>query len=409
MVSFFVKEQIDIIMEGYETYILEHYGSKPNGILAQEVNENFSTSYHADSLRNKHRRLILKLQREGTMPKTKVTPPPPEDSLERDRKISKLTESERSNKRKYEEAREALERAERERDAVLEIQDYVPFEILPKGTSGKSESVIVVLASDWHVEENVDQGAVNGLNEYSLDIASKRAVQFFQGILRLTQIFQKDTRIDTLVLALLGDFISGSIHEDIAENTNLGPTKALVLAEELIISGIEFLLKNSKLNLVVPCHSGNHGRTTKEQRFATENENSFEYYMYHVLSKHFAGNKRVKFLVSDSYVSYLPVFGYTIRFHHGHGMKYGGGVGGLFVPAYKAVARWNDGRRADLDCFGHFHQFRDGGSFICNGSMIGYNAYAVSKGISYEKPQQVMFVIEKNRGRTFTVPISFKL
>lgn len=342
------------------------------------------------------------------MPKKKVPTPAPGESLERDRKIDRLTESEKVTKHKYEEARAALERTERERDALIEMQDYEPFEILPKGSSGRSESVAVVLASDWHVEENVDVGAVNGLNEFNLSIARERAMKFFQGTLRMIEIFQKDTRIDTLVLALLGDFISGSIHEDIAENTNLGPTKALVLAEELLISGIGFLLASSKLNLVIPCHSGNHGRTTKEQRFATENENSFEYYMYHVLAAHFAGNKRVKFLISESYISYLPVFGYTLRLHHGHGMKYGGGIGGLFIPAYKAVGRWNDGRRADLDCFGHFHQFRDGGNFICNGSLIGYNAYAVSKGISFEKPQQVMFVIEKTRGRTFTVPITFK-
>jgi hypothetical protein len=328
--------------------------------------------------------------------------------LERDKKLDQLADSEKSTKKKYAVARKELERVERERDALVEIQKYTPFEIRPKKPSGNSESVVVVLASDWHVEENVLLGSTNGLNEYNLTIAKSRAVQFFRGALRLTQIFQKDTRIDTMVLALLGDFISGSIHEDIAENTSLGPTKALIFVEELLISGIQYILDNSKLNLVIPCHSGNHGRSTKEQRMATENENSFEYYMYHTIAKHFRANRRVKFLISESYVSYLPVFGKVVRFHHGHGMKYGGGVGGLFIPAYKAIAKRNDGIRADIDCFGHFHQFRDGGSFICNGSMIGYNAYAVSKGMTYEVPQQVMFVIEKERGRTFTAPIKFR-
>lgn len=382
-----------------DEYILDHGKDHDWVRLSSEVNAKFKTFYNRNSIRNKYRRI--------EMAKTRKSPPRAEDSLERDRKIDRLSASEKSSKRKYEEALALLERAERERDALVEMQDYKPIEIHPKRPSGDSESVVVVLASDWHVEENVELAAVNGLNEYNLGIARKRATQFFQGALRLVQIFQKDTKIDTMVLALLGDFISGSIHEDIAENANLGATKALIFAEELIISGIEFLLANSKLNLIVPCHSGNHGRATKEQRHATENENSFEYYMYHVVAKHFAGNKRVKFLISESYVSYLPIYNYVVRFHHGHGMKYGGGVGGLFIPAYKAVSRWNDGRRADLDCFGHFHQFRDGGSFVCNGSMIGYNAYAVSKGISFEVPKQVMFVIEKTRGRTFTVPITF--
>ncbi len=386
-------------MQPLEDYILENYGKKPNFILAREVNEKYGTSFNMNSLRNKRDRLR----------KANGTHTPIQTTLEGDRTTIRLKEDRGVIKKKYEEAIAHIEKVERERDAAIEIKDYKPVKIIPKKSSGKSESVVVVLASDWHVEENVEEGQVNSLNHYNLDVSEKRITEFFQGVLRLTEIFQKDTEISTLVLALLGDFISGSIHEDIAENANLGPTKALIFAEERLISGIQFLLENSKLDLIIPCHSGNHGRATKEQRHATENENSFEYYMYHVVAKHFEKEKRVKFLISESYVSYLQVFDYNIRFHHGHGMKYGGGVGGLFVPAYKAVARWNDGRRADLDCFGHFHQFRDGGSFICNGSLIGYNAYAVSKGISYEKPQQVMLVIEKNRGRTFTVPITFKI
>jgi hypothetical protein len=393
-----MNDRIDL-----DQFILENYGKVPNRELADEVNRRFGTEYSYESIRHKRNRLRWRKAMPKKAPSTQV-----EDSLERDRKIDKLTSTQKVTKKKYDEAREELDRLARERDAVLEIQRYTPFEIKPKTTSGKSESVAVVLASDWHVEEDVTLAAVNGLNEYNLTIARQRAEKFFQSVLRLTQIFQKDTQIDTLVLALLGDFISGNIHEDIAENNNLGLVPAAIFAEELIISGIEFLLANSKLNLIVPCHAGNHGRVTKDQRHATEMANSMETYIYHTVAKHFHGNKRVRFLVSESYVSYLPVFGYTIRFHHGHGMKYGGGVGGLFIPAYKAIARWNDGRRADWDCFGHFHQFRDGGSFICNGSLIGYNAYAVSKGISYERPQQVMFVVEKSRGRTFTIPISFK-
>jgi len=389
-----------------DKYLLENVGQLSWHSLATEINSLYKTSYNGESLRGYYRRTLQNTQQGGSV--KKKSPPKVEDTLQRDRKVERLTESEHATKRKYEDAKAQLEHVERERDALVEIQDYEECKISPKLSSGKSESTVVVLASDWHIEEDVQLAATNGLNEYNLVIAKARATQFFQGVLRLTQIFQKDTRIDTMVLALLGDFISGSIHEDIAENTSLGPTKALVFVEGLLISGIQFILDNSKLNLVIPCHSGNHGRATKEQRFATENENSFEYYMYHVMAQHFSGNKRVKFMISESYVSYLPVYDKVIRFHHGHGMRYGGGVGGLFVPAYKAVARWNDGRRADVDCFGHFHQFRDGGSFICNGSMIGYNAYAVSKGFSFEVPQQVVFVIEKNRGRTFSAPIKFK-
>jgi hypothetical protein len=134
--------------------------------------------------------------------------------------------------------------------------------------------------------------------------------------------------------------------------------------------------------------------------------NSLEYAMYHVLAKDFDGNKRVKFLITTSYLSFVTVGGYTIRFHHGHAIKYGGGIGGIFIPAFKAISQWQKSRSADLDVFGHFHASKDGGNFLCNGSLIGYNEYAVSIKCDYEKPKQTFFLVDhKRREKTITTPI----
>ena len=144
---------------------------------------------------------------------------------------------------------------------------------------------------------------------------------------------------------------------------------------------------------------------TKRIHHATEQGNSLEVYMYHNLALHFAGEKRVRFIIAEGYHTYVDVYGYTVRLHHGHNLRYGGGVGGIFIPVNKAIAQWNKGRRADLDVFGHFHQFKDGGNFICNGSLIGYNAFALSIKADYEKPQQAFFLIDKKRGKSIVAPI----
>jgi hypothetical protein len=112
----------------------------------------------------------------------------------------------------------------------------------------------------------------------------------------------------------------------------------LALAQEHIVSGIEFLLANSKYNFIVPCHSGNHARTTKQTYFSSENGHSLEYLMYLHLAAYFRGESRVKFIIPEGYHSYLKVYDQTLRFHHGHAVKYGGGVGGIFIPAYKAIS-----------------------------------------------------------------------
>ena len=77
------------------------------------------------------------------------------------------------------------------------------------------------------------------------------------------------------------------------------------------------------------------------------------------------------------------------------------GPGGTFL------GQWNQARKADLDIFGHFHQSIDGGKFLCNGSMIGYNAFALSIKAEYEPPQQTLFLVDKKRGRTCRWPILF--
>jgi hypothetical protein len=145
---------------------------------------------------------------------------------------------------------------------------------------------------------------------------------------------------------------------------------------------------------------------TKKTHFSTEAGNSLEYLMYHNLANHFRDEPRVTFMLSRSYLTYVDVAGYLVRFHHGHAIKYGGGIGGIFIPAFKAISQWDKGRQANLDAFGHFHQVKDGGKFITNGSLVGFNDFAVRIKADYEKPKQVFFLVDhKRKEKTVTTPI----
>jgi hypothetical protein len=102
----------------------------------------------------------------------------------------------------------------------------------------------------------------------------------------------------------------------------------------------------------------------------------------------------------------LDVFGVRLRFHHGDGIKYGGGVGGITIPVNKAIAQWNRAHYADLDIVGHYHQFFDGGNFIANGSVIGWSPYSLWIKASFEPPQQAFFLLDsKYRRKTVVAPI----
>lgn len=345
---------------------------------------------------------------------TATTPNPndvilsPEEDIAQDQAQQKQRKVGLDFKRKYEAALKLIDRLECEARTSEALHTHIePVDISPKERQGTSEATPVIVASDWHIEELVGD-EVGGLNTYTPEIAATRATEFFRNALRLVTLLNQDVAIHTVVLALLGDFITGNIHgEENAETNELTPTHALVTAQNMLISGVEFLLAHTPYEFILPCHSGNHARTTVKTRFGAENGHSLEYLMYLHLATYFRHEPRVRFIVSKGMHSYLSVYDQTVRFQHGHAIKYMGGVGGIYIPVNKAIAQWNKARHADLDVFGHFHQMRDGGNFICNGSMIGYNAFALSIKADYEEPKQALFLLDKKRGRTATWPVLF--
>lgn len=346
---------------------------------------------------------------------TKETEPSkPEISPESkvDLELEKLREKREGRESTIKILQQRVLQLEEENEAFLSLQDVQPdvMDVLPKVASGQSESALVLPWSDWHIEETVLPEQVSNKNEYSLEIMEARFRKLLHGTMAWWKIVSRDTSIKTIVLALLGDFITGSIHDDLAEGNALAPADAIHKAYSLIVSGLKFLLENTPkdVQFVIPCHSGNHGRMTKDQRIATEAGNSLEYFMYLMLRDYFQDEKRVIFIVQPGYHSYVRFFegAYEIRFHHGHQINYQGGVGGITIPVNKAIAQWNKARTVNLDVFGHFHTKFDGGNFVTNGSMIGYNAYAVSIKASFEKPEQQLFLVNREYGeKTAVMPI----
>ncbi len=268
----------------------------------------------------------------------------------------------------------------------------------------KAEAVAVALASDWHAEETVKSASTNGLNEYNLDIAQARIEKFFAKVARLTDIERGGAKIDDLVLWLGGDLMTGMIHEELAETNSMTPTEVVLWLQDRVLSGLETLRPHFR-RILIPTSYGNHGRNTKMMRHGTGAQHSYEWLLYKVLEGRTKSDD-VVWQISDSYFNFMNVFDKRVRFHHGDGLKYQGGIGGLTVPTEKAIASWNKSpNRADLDVFGHWHQYQQSRSWLCNGSLIGYNAYALSIKASFEPPTQTFFLIDKKRGRTMTAPI----
>ena len=296
--------------------------------------------------------------------------------------------------------RKLSERHESELDVSLAIKSKTrPVTVKPCYGRSVSETVPILVGADWHAEESIDPASIDGLNEYNLDVADKRIQNFFRRGLKLVDIWRKDTKIEVLTLALLGDLINGYIHEEYVESNNLSPTETVLWLIPRIKGGIDFLMNNGKFKkLRVVCCYGNHGRTTQKPRFKTAHKNSYEWMMYHVLAQMYG--PEVEFLIAQGDFVYATIYGRDIRFHHGLEWGYGGGIGGISIPANKAIKEWNDARRAYLDIFGHWHQFIDNRYWLSCGCLIGYNEFAQRIKASFQPPTQTLVFIEKKMGKT---------
>lgn len=276
-----------------------------------------------------------------------------------------------------------------------------------RGRGARAEAAWVMCASDWHVEERVRKSQVEGHNEYNPEIAWERAQTYYRRNLLMLNAARAAWGIDTVVWWWGGDFVTGYIHdENMCENW-LSPTEGMALAMEMLRAGLRFVLdKYDVKRVVIPTNHGNHGRGQQAKWVTADFRTSYEYLMYRLLEAEFAGEPRVEFLVSESYEQIVPIYNTRVRFHHGNGIKGGGGVGGIFPSMYRRINRANSGiLHSELDVFGHHHQLGYPPGAVMNGSLIGFNEYGKFLGFPPEAPAQASFVVDAKRGPAGFYPI----
>jgi len=282
---------------------------------------------------------------------------------------------------------------------LVKMQKAPEIIVYDRAASERYDAIACAVASDWHIEEPVRKDSVHGLNEFSLDIARERSEAFFKNVLKLTDIMARDSKITTIYLAALGDFFSGWIHDELMANNSLAPGDAARHWRGLFAAGVDFLLRESPYLLEADFIPGNHGRMTHTMHFGNPTGTSLETFAYHSLAGRYENNPRVRFNVSQNAMVYRTFFEkFRMRLIHGYETKYNGGVGGLTIPLRKAIAQWNNPIRADLTVMGHYHTLFDGGDFLVNGSLVGYNLYAQAIKASYEPAQQAFFLVHGRHG-----------
>jgi hypothetical protein len=273
------------------------------------------------------------------------------------------------------------------------------------GEGERSETVPILLCSDWHFGAVVRPETVNHLNDYNIDVAHRRASALFRNTLKVVEMLRSTADVRRMVVWLGGDLIDNWIHPEQAQTQELSPTQQLIEVEKSVIGGLDYLLSEGGFGeIIVPCSYGNHGRTTQKMQ-SNGHQTSYEWLMYQSLQRHYKEEKRLKFLVAETNSLYLDVFGHTLRFMHGDCVKYNGGVGGVHIPLMKWLDRANRTIKADHTFLGHFHQILTGANYSVNSCLCGPMAYGMRAGYGAEPPQQLIRCIDSQRGFTIAAPV----
>ena len=297
-------------------------------------------------------------------------------------------------------------------DPALYSEDYaqflkqkevaeVPFEIYDFKFSKLREGnrYAVALFSDAHIEETVAPDSVLGLNEYNVDIARKRIEKYF---VNLANCLNED-KVEDLIFASLGDTISGFIHEELAQCNGLTPLEATYEAQNLIINGLRYLCDNTKLNSIKFIGIvGNHSRVTKKIQHANGYAMSYEWLMYrNVQRESELLGLPIEFCLPNSEMAIVDTQDKKrFIFIHGFQIKSNGSgtVCGIYPALNRLSMKWSKTFKQDKIYLGHFHTCVSIPNAVVNGSIIGYNAFAMTNGFEYEEPAQQYEVFDTKIG-----------
>ena len=272
-----------------------------------------------------------------------------------------------------------------------------------RGPSGSAE--ILLCATDWHCEERIEAATIGGLNEFNLKVADRRIDKCFKNFLRLTDLVAGFCRLKAVNLWFGGDQINGYIHQELQEGNFLGPAEAVLWVQDRMATGIQRLLDETKLPVVVLFSRGNHGRSTSKKPISTDWKTSWEYLLAHNVANYFRNEPRVSFKIEIDYFNTIELAGNLVYCHHGDAIKYQGGVGGITIPVNKAIAAWRRSRRQGYHVFGHWHQWLHTPDFLAVNCLCGYSPYAQWIKAPYSDPAQAVAVFDRQYGNTMALPV----
>jgi hypothetical protein len=281
-----------------------------------------------------------------------------------------------------------------------------PKWMAPKRSKKDHRATACAILSDTHFDEVVRPAEVHNLNAYDRSIAEMRLRRWTDGMVSQTRDYLSGVTFDGACVMLGGDIFSGTIHEELAQTNEDTMVGSVLHWSEQLCSSLTVLAEHfGKIH--VPVVVGNHGRLTRKPRSKLRARDNYDYLVGGMIARHFRDTPEVTVQLSEAADLEFPIYSTRYLLTHGDQVTGGGGIGGIWPPIMRMVARKR--ARADFDTvvMGHWHQLimAPTTGLIVNGSLKGVDEYAFTNNFAPERAQQAMWITTPEHGVTWSAPI----
>lgn len=262
--------------------------------------------------------------------------------------------------------------------------------------SSISDEEATLFLSDWHY----GQVSNNIWNEYNVKICKERVSKLFNKVISAIQ----DHKINTLHIALLGDFVNGSIHTSCRVASEENTCEQLMHVSEIIANFINEI--SAYVNQVnVYSTYGNHARSIQKKEDNIHADN-MERVIPWWLAQRLKDNYKVNVIDSEYYeFIYFNVCGYNVVCTHGDLDQFkniGVTVNSIFTKKYGKSIDYTFS--ADKHHLESFEQFGIESTLV--GSLCGTDEFANNKRL-YSNPMQTLCIFTPEDGKKCTYNIKF--
>ena len=313
-----------------------------------------------------------------------------------------------------------LDAAIREKTVLEEMREMIeatvpqlpPLKHPPKpvqaSKSGCTTETMVLNLGDLHGGEIVLPKRVKGMNHYNSEICRQRFAHYIQTHLEIKERLEAGGgwHFPELVVNLLGDIVSGTIHE-IERHSDQTIIQTAMGLGQMIAEGIAHLAQHYPAIHVVGV-VGNHGRLPDQRRKPYKDpERNWDYLVYLAVAQYLKQYPTVHCFFPSAYTIQMDIRGWKFQIAHLDDVKSWGGLPAYGLDRYARNQNAGEAMRGQhIDYFvgGHFHQKIEmdvgGAELIVNGDMKGTDEWVQGALGKSGEPRQLFFAVHEDHGIT---------